>query len=94
MPFPPKTRELHFDYERLLKENVCSCNIAYFICLLSFDQSIRFLQEQMKRERLLLISNKESLEDLERNAHVGEGLSQWQVSLKDCKVLIGLYSKH
>lgn len=58
------------------------------------DQSIRFLQEQMKRERLLLISNKESLEDLERNAHVGEGLSQWQVSLKDCKVLIGLYSKH
>lgn len=48
----------------------------------------------MKRERLLLISNKDGLEDLERNAHAGEGLSQWQVSLKDCKVLIGLYSKH
>ncbi|MCJ1426555.1 hypothetical protein MMC29_004458, partial [Sticta canariensis] len=32
----------------------------------------------MKRERLLLISNKENLEDIESHVQIDEDLSQWQ----------------
>ena len=57
------------------------------------DRSIGFLQDKMKRERLLLISNKENLEDLESHVQIDEDLSQWQVSQRDCDVLMDLLSK-
>lgn len=52
------------------------------------DQSIGFLQDKMKREKLLLISNEGNLEDLERPAQIEEGLPQWQVS--GCTLLMDL----
>lgn len=48
----------------------------------------------MKRERLLIISNKKTIVDLESNAPIDKDLSQLQVSQRDCNLLMDLLSKN
>ncbi|KAI9677696.1 MAG: hypothetical protein M1829_002468 [Trizodia sp. TS-e1964] len=72
-PFPPNTKELHFDYERLLNENR-----ALEAQLTPVLHSIQLTRAEIEKEEFLLRADQERLQTLQSNAKDEELLRRRQ----------------
>ncbi|MCJ1408061.1 hypothetical protein MMC19_002134 [Ptychographa xylographoides] len=82
IPFPPKTKEEHFNYEVLLNKNR-----TLEEQLTPTLHHIALLEGQLGKEEILLASERTALKELQRNAKAAETLlQQLEVLLADSEV--------
>ncbi|KAI9844561.1 MAG: hypothetical protein M1837_005520 [Sclerophora amabilis] len=73
MPFPPSTKEIHFDYERLLARNR-----ALEAQLTPAVHSIELFRSEVAKERQRLGADQARLDELKRNARTEESMHKRQ----------------